>query len=171
MAKDKVHPSTKHIIHAGMKIHCFTVIQGVRRGTEAATNLQVKWRVECECGTRLTVPQYYLTRKNPKTSCGCKNKTYKTIYKEEYGIWYMMHIRCEDPNHVNYRYYGGRGIAVCDRWTGYPEGFLAFCEDMGRRPSRDHSIDRIDNNRGYEPGNVRWATAKEQRANQRPRSQ
>jgi hypothetical protein len=79
-----------------------------------------------------------------------------------------MNQRCTNPRNKRYADYGGRGIQVCDRWR---TSFAAFLEDMGRRPSPEHSIDRYPNNDGnYEPGNCRWATAKQQRANRRVRS-
>jgi hypothetical protein len=75
--------------------------------------------------------------------------------------------RCEQPTHIGYKDYGGRGITVCKRWR---ESYAAFLADMGRKPSLKHSIDRYPDNDGdYEPGNCRWATAKEQSANQRAR--
>ncbi len=76
--------------------------------------------------------------------------------------WQSMHQRCSNPRHTFYRSYGGRGISVCDRWT---RSFLSFIEDMGPRPSMAHTLDRVDNNGNYEPGNVRWATKREQGAN------
>ena len=76
--------------------------------------------------------------------------------------------RCRNSDCADYRYYGGRGITVCDVWRNSYESFLL---DVGRRPSDDHSIDRIHNNGNYEPGNIRWATALEQTRNRRPYSQ
>ena len=74
-----------------------------------------------------------------------------------------MHERCYNPKQDGFKYYGGAGIRVCDRW----EKFSNFLADMGARPSKAHSIDRIDVTRGYEPGNCRWATHPEQCANRR----
>jgi hypothetical protein len=79
-----------------------------------------------------------------------------------------MIARCEEgPRHKDWRLYGGRGIRVCACWRG---SYTAFLADMGRRPSARHSIDRVDVNGNYEPGNCRWATPSQQRQNQRPRS-
>ncbi len=80
----------------------------------------------------------------------------------------MMNVRCTDPDHVAFKHYGGRGISVCERWSfENPDGFKNFLEDMPPRPSNEYSLDRMQVNGNYEPGNVKWATATEQSNNQR----
>lgn len=82
----------------------------------------------------------------------------------EYGAWSNMIQRCHHPPHPYYKYYGARGITVCNEWRNSFEKFIA---DMGLRPSPKHSLDRIDNAGNYEPGNCRWATSMEQMSNTR----
>lgn len=79
-----------------------------------------------------------------------------------YQAWTDMKRRCHDPRHWHYELYGARGIVVCPEWR---ESAEAFAASVGERPSPQHSLDRIDNDRGYEPGNVRWATREEQQNN------
>lgn len=81
----------------------------------------------------------------------------------EYAVWKQMRQRCSNPNNHAFQHYGGRGIAVCDRWQSF-ENFLA---DMGSRPSPKHSLERKDNLLGYSPGNVKWSTKSEQMRNTR----
>jgi hypothetical protein len=82
----------------------------------------------------------------------------------EYGVWYMMKQRCLNPTDRSYANYGGRGITVAPEWIN---NFAVFLADVGRRPDPSYSLDRIDNDGIYEPGNVRWTTRREQMNNKR----
>lgn len=83
----------------------------------------------------------------------------------EYRAWNAMIQRCHNPNSLSRKYYGGRGIVVCKEWR---KSFIPFFKHIGQRPSPRHSIDRINNDGNYEPGNVRWATKRQQVMNRRP---
>lgn len=81
-----------------------------------------------------------------------------------YSTWKAMLTRCNDPEHNSFQWYGKRGIQVCERW----QSFQNFLDDMGLRPNRGMTIDRLDSAKGYEPGNCRWATWAEQVATRTP---
>jgi hypothetical protein len=134
---------------------------------------------KCDCGSEIEVSVPDLKSGNT-ISCGCwkieatkrANSTHGMSISvdrgrkatTEYQIWHGMIQRCEHPKNGSYQWYGARGIRVCERWRC---SFEAFFSDMGPRPSLDHSIDRIERDGDYEPGNCRWATGKEQFSNQR----
>lgn len=144
-----------------------------------------QWLCRCDCGASIKVRRYDLIHKTVR-SCGClrrdrgiansshlaelrkridhsKQMVHGRSKTPTYFVWKEMTQRCTNPNDEAYRHYGGRGITICARWKGF-ENFLA---DMGERPN-GLTLDRFPNNNGnYEPGNCRWATAKQQANNTR----
>jgi len=126
------------------------------------------WLCKCSCGTEVGVRHDYLLHtNNPKRHCGCKNRGLPTLHSEEYHIWNSMLRRCTVQSHVGYPHYGGRGIKVCPQWSDPKTGFGQFLTDVGKRPSKDYSLDRKNSNGNYEPSNVRWATSQHQARNKR----
>lgn len=128
---------------------------------------KVTWNCLCDCGNSVVVAGCSL-RSGTTSSCGCYQKiacvTHGGYKSKEYKSWAEMLSRCNNPNTTAYHNYGGRGIRVCERWAN---SFATFLADMGPKPSPSHSIDRINNEGDYFPGNCRWATKKEQDTNRR----
>jgi hypothetical protein len=138
-----------------------------RAAKERGRHRQAVWECLCDCGGTVVAMSASLRRGHTK-SCGCyqidRVSTHGKTKTAEYVAWYGIKDRCYRVSSAAYVNYGARGITVCDRWRDSFENFIA---DMGEKPSKLHSLDRIDNSRGYSPDNCRWATRSEQNRNTR----
>lgn len=135
----------------------------------------VLWKCKCLlCDSEQTYARKYDLERGDYESCGCKrsndlivrNTKHGCAMTSEYKIYHGMIDRCNNPENPAYKDYGSRGIKVCDEWL---HNFEQFISDMGFRPDKTYSIDRIDNNMGYSKNNCKWSTKSEQAYNRRKR--
>lgn len=151
------------------------VVQGVRRVRGGNGRVYPAAACLCDCGREKVVRVENLINRAGSKSCGCLQRevtarrcrrhgaSCRGKVSREYRIWSQMIARCTNPQHVGFADYGGRGVAVCQRWRD----FANFAADMGAAPSTGHTIERDEVNGNYEPGNCRWLPARLQAKNTR----
>lgn len=165
----RAHPipvDPRFLNHTGQRFGRLVVLSYAGRATGGT-----RWNCVCDCGTA-TISAGGKLRGGQTKSCGCLchellskfNKTHGQRWTRLYSVWRTMKARCLRKNVSCFPDYGGRGITVCGRWR---DSFAAFLADMGPEPSLKHTIERRNNNRGYEPDNCYWATPKQQGRNKR----
>lgn len=146
----------------------------VALGPIARQNKRIMWLCQCDCG-QITIAPTADLRNGHTRSCGCllsdftvqKNTSHGLSHEPLYQIWLNIIKRCTNPAMKHFASYGGRGIAMCDEWR---HDFASFYEHVSKLPycrEKGYSLDRIDNDGNYEPGNLQWSTQKEQCRNRR----
>jgi hypothetical protein len=152
----------RKFLEIGSRFGFWTVI-----GPPESSLVYTRQLCRCDCGIECMVAVYSIRRGDSSRCESCRSRTHGESFRSgqssEYRAWAQMRSRCK-PEHKNHDRYYDRGIRVCDEWVG-PGSFEKFLAHIGRRPSAGHTLDRIDGDRGYEPGNVRWVTWTDQQRN------
>lgn len=149
----------------GMTFNRLKVLSGGGKSKKG----ELLWKCTCSCGNQITICGSDIRSGHTK-SCGCIRKErnngtkHNRCYTPEYLAWRNMKSRCYNPKGTSYKDYGGRGIEVCNSWL---KSFDVFFSDMGTKPSKAHSLDRIDNEGNYCKANCRWASTEQQSNNKR----
>lgn len=156
-------------IKIGEKYGKLTIVEEVESYVSPAGHKLRRVLCSCECGNN-KITNFNTIRQGDTLSCGCnysKSRKHGASFRgkqtTEYRAWCSMKYRCLNPNSKDYYMYGAKGITIHHKWILSFEEFIAY---IGLKPSREYSLDRINPSGNYEPGNVRWATAREQRINQ-----
>jgi hypothetical protein len=168
---------------AGHKLGRLTVTDQFRSALDNKGRPRSYWLCQCECGKEKWIMSQTLHAGKAK-SCGCvahewfrkniapapkpwkreQETTHGKTNSKVYTTWECMIQRCYNPNNISFKNYGGRGIEICPEWR---KSFQAFYDAVGEPPTSKHTIDRMDNDGNYEPGNVKWSTRYEQTHNRR----
>ena len=157
---------TKLKIEKGQKFNRLTIVREVEKYKTIR-----QFECECECGKKVIVTLNHL-RSNHTTSCGCYNKEVITKHGDSFDLTYVSYMnmkqRCNNPKSKDYHNYGGRGIKINKEFDTYL-GFKTYLLEsgIGLRPNKEMTLDRINNDGNYEPGNIRWSTLSEQIKNRR----
>lgn len=155
----------------GQRFNHLVVLSQAESKIEKSGNKRRQWLCKCDCGNTKIVTTDSLMRSNVK-SCGClkkisPNRTHQMSKTRLYTIWFFMRSRCNNPNKSSYKYYGGKGIKVCQEWDDVNnDAFLKFYNWSVSNGYKDGlSLDRIDVDKNYEPSNCRWVEWAEQQRN------